>query len=253
MSKCRKRIWIKAPALGVSTLVGPPGPPGPPGAGVELPLSTDDVDYRGLVLTDVIDSLLYVPLTINSFNGSSTFERGQVLTSLAVTWSYNKPVQAQSITGSGVIPPILAAADRNVTLTLENVSTNRTITLTADDITGDATPPKTRTLSLAWYDGVYWGVATPGTYNSAFISGLANKQLRGSRQGSFNINVGAGQYGFVAIPQDMGAASFKTNGFNGGLSLQAVISYTNAFGFTKNYNLYRTENTNLGLTAVEIL
>jgi hypothetical protein len=256
MAECKKRFIIKANPLTQVGPTGPMGPAGPPGdAGIELPLSSDDVVYGEQTLTEVLDDLLYQALTINSFGGATTtYERGQVLTSLGVTWTYNKAIQTQTITGTGVTSPTLTVADRSKTLTLASISSDTTITLTADDDVTDARAAKTATMTLRWYDGVFWGVgAIPSPYNSAFILGLSNKNLRSSRQGSFSMNVGASQYGFIAMPVSMGAASFKTNGFNGGLSLEATISFTNAYGAVVDYNIYRTVNHSLGLTAFEIL
>lgn len=254
MEACKKRYIIKSPNLGNTGPQGPQGPPGP-AAELELPLSTDDVDYRGEVLTDVLDALLYQALVINSFVGTPTvYERGQVVNSIPLTWAYNKSVEVQTITGPFVIEPTLDPSDRNVTLGLSSANGDTTITLTADDVVGDGHDPITSVLQLRWYDGIFWGVgAVPGAYDSAFVLGLTYKNLRATRQGAFSLTVGASQYAFVAIPQDMGAASFKTNGFNGGLSLEAVIAFTNAQGATKNYNIYRTINHSLGFTAFEIL
>lgn len=258
-NRCKKKWILKAPTAMLQGPQGEPGPAGPPGEGtgteIELPLSSDDVDYRGQVLTDVLDELLYTPLVITTFTGAPlVYERGQVITSLAVSWAYNKAVETQTITGPGVTPPTLLASDRSKTLVLASVSSDRTITLEADDDISDSNNEKSDTITLRWYDGVYWGVgAIPGAYNSAFILGLSNKQLRSGRTGNFSLNVGTSQYAFVCIPVSMGAASFKTNGFNGGLSLQATISFTNAQGATVSYNIYRTINHSLGLTAFEIL
>jgi hypothetical protein len=251
---CKKRYIIKVPAPGAT---GPQGPQGPPGADgeVTLPISTDDVDYRGEVLTDVLDELLYQSLSIVTFLTAQTiFERGYVLSSLAVLWTYSKTIEEQTITGSEISEPVLAVDDRNVVLTVADATEDFTITLTADDVVGDSHAAKTATISLKWYDAVIWGVAaSPGAYDSAFVIGLTGKQLRATRQGAFTLTVGVDQYCYICMPQDMGAATFKTNGFNGGLSLQAVISFTNIYGATKNYNIYRTENPSLGLTAFEIL
>jgi len=252
---CKKKYIIKADPLTGIGPQGPQGPQGPAGPGVILPLSTDDVDYRGSVLTDILDQLTYTALVINSFTASPTnYEKGQVLTSVALAWAYNKAVTSQGITGTNVVPPTLNVGDRNKVVTLNNVSVNTTITLTADDNETDSHSPKTRQLTLAFLDKLYWGVSTiPGSYNSAFVLGLANKVLASSRQTSFSLSTGASEYIYVAIPAAMGTPTFKTNGFFGGLSLEASFNLTNASGYTSSYNLYRTDNESLGLTAVEIL
>jgi hypothetical protein len=254
---CKKKWMIKTPATltkGEKGDTGPVGPQGPAGE-VNLPLSSDEIEYGEQTLTEILDQLLYTPLEITTFSGAPlTYERGQVITSLPVSWAYNKAVESQSITGTGVTSPSLAVEERSKTLVLASISTNTTITLEADDETEDTNNAQTATLNLRWYDGVYWGVgAIAPTLNSAFILGLSGKNLRSSRQGSFSLSVGVNQRAYIAIPVSMGAATFKTNGFNGGLSLEATIAFTNSFGATVNYNIYATENHSLGLTAFEIL
>lgn len=252
MGSCKKKYIIKVdPFLSK----GPKGDKGDPGEGVELllPLSTDDVDYRGQVLTDVIDDLLYLDLVINSFAASpSIFEKGQVLTALAVNWSYNKPIESQSISGIGVTPPTLAVGDRNVNLVLDNVAINTTITLTADDDTGDSIPAKTRQLTINFYNKIHYGKAViPGAFNNTFILSLEGF-LQSNRNRTFNLTTGLNEYIWFILPVSYGTPSFTTNGFNGGFQLETVISHTNASGHTEDYAIYRSVNHNLGLTYVGV-
>jgi hypothetical protein len=171
-----------------------------------------------------------------------------------MTWAYNKAVQVQTITGPLVISPVLLPTERAKVVSLSNVSANTTMTLTADDDTTDDRPAKTYTVNIIFYSGVYWGIGVvPGAINSAFIMGLSNKQLRPTRTGSFTVAPGENQYIWFACPHAQGAASFKTNGFNGGLSLATTISFTNSYGFVEDYDVYRSNNPNLGSTFVEVL
>jgi len=252
MDDCKKRFVIKVdPFLSK----GEKGDKGDPGAGVELslPLSSDDVEYNGETLTDVLDGLLYEDLTINSFVGSpSTYEKGQVLTSVACTWTYNKAIETQTITGVDVTPPTLIAADRNKTVVLVNISVTTILTLTADDDTSDAIAAKTRTVTLNFYNKIHFGKAViPGAVNDAFVLSLQG-ELKANRLKEFNVTTGANEYIWFACPSAYGAASFKTNGFNGGLDLLSTFNHTNASGHTEEYSVYRSTNHNLGLTFVEV-
>lgn len=245
----KKRFLLKKP-LGL--VQGPPGPQGPPGSGsdIELPISSDDIDYRGVTLTQKLDDLSYVELVINSFaTPVVNFERGQVITSLGVTWSYNKGVVSQTITGP-ITPVSLTAAERSRTLAVSNQSSNFTLVLGALD---ERALNRTRNLSVNFLNKIYWGQANqPGSVNSAFILSLQN-ELKANRQKSFNVNLGANVYAWFAHPVSYGVASVKTNGFDGGFNAPITISFTNASGFTEDYYVYRSEFPNLGITNVEFL
>lgn len=230
---------------------GAPGVSG--GGGGSLPISTDDVDYRGDVLTDIIDSLLYLALTIDSFGAATlTYEKGQTLTSIQLIWSYNKAVESQSITGTNVITPTLLPADRTKLVSLSSITSNTIITLTADDSVSDGNAAKTRTATITFLNKIYYGKSVIGTVNSAFILALTG-ELKSSRTKSFSVSTAATEYIWFASPVAYGLPSFKTNGFNGGFDLNATINLTNASGHTESYYVFRSTNENLGVTAVDVL
>lgn len=218
------------------------------------PFSTDDINYGGDNLTAIIDQLLYKPLAINAFTATQTqFEIGTVLTSLGFNWTFNKAVESQTITGPRVVSPTLTVDERSKTVVLNNINSNEIITLTADDITDDDLPAIIRTLTLSFVHGIYYGKATqPGTVDSAFILGRT-KELKATRQKTFQVTTGVNEYIWFFSPVSYGLPSVKTNGFNGGLDNLGTISFTNSLGHVENYYILRSTNTNLGLTTVEIL
>jgi len=232
---------------------GPVGPQGPAGVSVTLPLSSDNVSYNGQTLTAILNQLLYVPLSVSSFVANTIlYELGAVLTSIQLTWAYNKAIATQSITGVGVTPPTLVSTDRTANVVLTSLASNTVITLTADDVTGDAIPPVTSTLSIQFLNGIYYGKSTiPGTINSAFIQGLT-KTLQATRNTNFSISTAANEYIWYAIPSTYGTPAFTTNGFNGGIDYITTISYTNILGHAENYDVYRSTNQNLGATTVGV-
>lgn len=246
----KKRYILREPPEFITGPAGPVGPQGPPGA-LTLPYSTNDGDYRGQNLTTVIDSLLYVNPIITSFVApAQPFEKGQVLTSINLTWGYNKAVVSQAIPGTAiVVAPTLLASDRAKTIVLNNANDDFVITLNGND----GTNVVGNNLLVSFKNKIYFGAAIiPGAMNSAFILSLPNN-FADNRLKTFTPNLGAATYGWVAYPTAFGLATFKVNGFDGGMDAPATVSFTNASGHTENYYVYKTTNANLGITDIQVL
>lgn len=253
MEQWKRRYILKVDASLSKGDKGDKGDPGDEGSGsIDLPLSSDDVDYRGDTLTDVLDNLLYVPLQIQAFTAlPSVYEKGQTITSIQFAWTLNKAIESQSITGSNITSPTLLISDR-AKLVTTNLTSTTIVTLTADDIDSDSNVPKTRTLTIEFLNKIYYGKSIIGTINNAFILALTG-ELKNNRTKSFNLTTGLNEYIWFASPVAYGIPSFKTNGFDGGLELITTLSFTNASGHTENYYVYRSTNHNLGLTNVDVL
>ena len=190
----------------------------------------------------MLDELLYKAITITSFNISKSIaELGEIVANLKLTWSYSKD-------------PVLQKLDNNI---LENnireyiidsdIVTNRTFRLEVND--GKTTVNKT--VAINFYNGRYYGVSNSETYDSAFILSL-NKTLTNSRACNFTVNCGPGQYIFFAIPTRFGTPAFSVGGFEGGFSLVNTLYYTNSFGYTESYDIYRSDYSGLGNTTVVV-
>lgn len=203
-----------------------------------------DVENRLLRLEGAVADLQYVEIVVGTFSASpSTAEVGSTVSSVALSWVVNKTPTELTLDGAAL----------SVEATSETVTgaftSNKTWTLKATDERG-ATSSKTA--SLSFLNGVYYGVATePAAYDSAFILGLT-KTLRSSKLTSFSVNAGSGQYIYYCLPKRMGTCSFKVGGFDGGFSLVDTISFTNASGYTEDYYVYRSDNAGLGQTTVTV-
>lgn len=200
-------------------------------------------------LKSVVDELLYVPISIDEFKSSVTSaEKGSTVTETTLSWTLNKDPEAVSIDGVAVEP--LESAD--YTLRDLAITANKKFTMSATD--GKKTV--TKDASINFYNGVYYGAATvPEAYNSAFMIALGKsgkKVLRGSKLTSFTVTAGAGEYIYYCLPVSMGACSFKVGGFDGGFDLVATLAYTNEYGHTEQYYIYRSANAGLGETNVEV-
>lgn len=113
---------------------------------------------------------------------------------------------------------------------------------------------RTANTNYTWAQKVFYGATTPGTYNEAFVEGLASNALATSTARTITLNITAGEYGYFAYRSAYSTPNFidQSTGFAVDMTfISNSISVTNTYGFTENYTLYRTTNTNLGsLTMV---
>lgn len=206
--------------------------------------SGEETENRLTALEQAIADLTYTAIAITSFSANpSTAEMGSTVSSLTLSWGVNKTPSALTLDGSA-----LTASTKTVNVT-GAFTANKTWTLKATDERGATS---TRTATLSFLNGVYYGVATePSAYNSAFVLGLT-KSLRSGKLTSFSANAGSGQYIYYCLPTRMGTCSFKVGGFDGGFSLIDTIEFTNASGYSENYYIYRSDNVSLGQTSVSV-
>ena len=203
---------------------------------------SDDHEGRLRTIESALDELMYKPITASLSLSRTLAEMGEIVTGLRATWSYNKSPTTQSFNGV-----TLANTVRSYDIT-DTVTTNKSYTLRASDGKTTISP----SVGINFYNGKYYGAtAIPSTYDSNFILTLTKKLVNG-RTGNFTVNCGAGQYIFFAIPARFGSPSFYVGGFEGGFGLVATISFTNSFGYKEDYNIYKSENGNLGNTTVEV-
>lgn len=192
--------------------------------------------------TQMLDELLYKAITINNFSISkSTAELGEKLIGLILSWSYNKTPIYQKLDNVLIDNEL-----RKYTIEKE-ISSNTSFKLEVSD--GKTTVNKTA--SINFYNGRYYGVSNSETYDSDFILSL-NKTLTNSRACNFTVNCGPGQYIFFAIPTRFGTATFSVGGFTGGFAKIATFNFTNKHGYIESYDVYKSENSNLGKITVNV-
>ena len=193
---------------------------------------------------DIAD-LKYVEIKISSINNNvGTVEMGSTVNSVTINWALNKAPVSQTVDGNSV-----DASARSTTLSGLALTSGKTYTVTATD---ERNATATASTSIVFYNGVYYGVTTDGaTVNSAAILALTRK-LQGSKGLTFTANAGAGQRIVYALPSRYGTPNFNVGGFDGGFSKTATISFTNASGYTENYDVWVSDNTGLGNTTVKV-
>jgi len=235
---------------GVPGPAGPQGPPGPPGTGTSFPIAASNISVTNpgyANLQEVLDYLLYVPLSITSFSAAtSVYLIGNSVSSLTFNWSINKTVLTKTITGPNTGTVNLTTSPTVVALSPSlnpgTVGANYTYTLTAND----GVDTETANQTIYFYNNVYFGDAVdPGAITSAFINGLGFT-TQGTRNKTVISNASGAQYAWFAHRVALGTATFTVGGFPGGFNSPVLVSHTNSAGFTEDYYVYRSTNPGIG-------
>jgi hypothetical protein len=153
------------------------------------------------------------------------------------SWTFNSPFASGSMAGSILRSGIGAAPTWTMTLNVTGASA------------------KSSAVTVTWLPRVYHGASVSGTYNAAFITGLASSNLQTSRVTTYTDNALAGQYLYFALPSSYGTPIFWSGGLQYAGSLEAsAVAVTNAQGIIQNYDLWRVSTTpGLGSTTVTVL
>lgn len=97
---------------------------------------------------------------------------------------------------------------------------------------------------------IYYGVSViPETYNSSFVRSLENQVASNSHLNSISTKPLVGEYIYYCVPASFGDCVFIYNNFVGGFSLIEEINFTNADGNTEAYNIYKSNQANLGVNG----
>lgn len=211
--------------------------------GTNLKLKLEDMSNQLAQLSRDVAELLYKVISITSFNNNrNVVEKGSRITSTHLSWSLNKRPNTLTLDGQSID---VSSTSKDVD---KLITDNTTFTLEATDERGARTSKQT---SIIFQNGVYYGVSNTDIKDSQGILSLS-KVLSDSRNRNINVNCGNGQYIYYCLPSRLGACKFVVGGFEGGFSKTATISFTNSQGFTENYDIYKSTNTNLGNTTITI-
>lgn len=237
---------------------GVPGPPGPAGdtpvRGEDYWTDADKQEIIGEVLAseavakiqkdiaDIRADMDYTPISITGIsNNIGTVEMGTAVPEMTVTWTLNKTPKTQRLGGEDIGVDV-----RSMTVSMAD---RKSVTLTVTD-ERDATASKSTGYNA--YNGIYYGAAAnPETLDSAFILALT-RTLSNTKGRTITVNAAEGQHIWYALPSRLGAVSFAVGGFSGGFDLVATFKFTNASGYTEEYNVYASAKTGLGETKVVI-
>ena len=215
--------------------------------------TADAVEYinDAISVTNVEDALnkliadyYYVAPSVTSFTATpagGTYEIGSTITApITFNWSYNKDITTQTLTDCTLTDNTIRTATYNT-----DITSNKTFTLSVSDGTKTAT----KSIAYSFTNKVWYGSAAEGTYDDAFILGLATGKLQTSKSGTYTVTVADREYFFIAMPQSYNNSDTltgKIGGFETDFSKVSTVSHTNASGYATNYNIYKSTNASLG-------
>ena len=211
----------------------------------------DAVNYRqlhGLSIDDLAAAFAIAGFSVTGTNVAAVVQVGTTLSSITAAATYvSGPPSTATISdtagGTWSISGPYASGSRAGTISSSTNNFSCTFTLTAYGPKG----AKTASVTIYWDPKVYHGPATPGTYNASFITALSSN-LQPSRACSFTDTMGAGQYDYYAAPSSYGTPTFIYGVLPGGWSLVASGVSVTSNGVTQNYDLWKSNQPNLGAT-----
>lgn len=179
-------------------------------------------------IKEALDYLLYEPLKI-TFQVSPTLVELNSLTNVYVSWGYNKPIISQELNGTAL--PL-----NNREQVFNNVNTTTTYTLkVSDDYKSYQASSK-----VEFVPAIYYG-------DSVEISSFSSCSKILSRSRKCDISGTFTKYIYILMPTTYGEPRFFVGGFEGGFQKLNQVQYNNI-----SYTIYRSDNSNLGQTIINI-
>ena len=199
-----------------------------------------DINTR---LDDVIKQVNEIlnPFDINTLTIDPSIAQIGSTVSVTVRWSYNQDIKTQTINDEEIETSL-----REITYDLISENTDYVLNATSNnDI------DKTKTISLKFYNGIYYGKSNNTNYNAQLISSLT-KVLSNSKNRTITVNASDGEYIYYCVPTRLGQCNFNVGGFDGGFDKVATIDYMNSNSYTEQYDIYKSTNAGLGNTTITI-
>lgn len=197
-------------------------------------------------LMDDVGNLKYIPISISSFtNDVSNAENGMVITDVTLKWTTNKTPTLLTLDGEQI-----SVTSNSIALSGLNIKTTSKWTLKATDERGNSAIKNTY---ITFMNGIFYGASSePDEYDSDFILGLTNKVLSNSKYSPISVDAGIGEYIYYCVPSSYGVSNFNVGGFDGGFKKIATIDFTNTHDYTVGYDIWKSDNQNLGNTTVKV-
>lgn len=201
---------------------------------LEATIGTKASETEAIEIRHRLDVLEHTGFAIKSYTASPDLcEMGSVNT-IQLDWELTGEAVSQNINGT----PVTGSPKF-----YSNVTKDTEYTLNVSD--GEATV--TQTVAVSFANRVYFGVAD----NTGDVSRL-NSELSNEPERQFKVNAGAGKYIIYASPTRLGEVRLFVGGIEGGFAEPEEQRIQNSNGYWENYLIYKSINTNLGETIVEV-
>jgi hypothetical protein len=210
--------------------------------------SYPSLDNVKKTLDNLLAKVYYVEPKIESFTmtpSTTEYEIGSTVNEVVFNWSYNKDVVSQTLTDCTLADETVRTATYSTP-----ISSNKTFTLNASD--GEKSVSSSK--SISFKHKIYWGSSsTTEDFTSAFILALSGKKFATSTKGSYSMNVGSGEYGYLCYPSTWSQVnSWWIGGFEVTTTDCGTIAFTNASGNTTTFRITRTTKSGLGSITAEV-
>lgn len=163
----------------------------------------------------------------------------------------NGPPTSSTITFSGWVTPLHLSSPFTSTTSVSSVhypAVAGTVVFTLNARKDSTTD--TDTITHTFVNRRFFDVTTlTGSYTEAQVEAL-DSELSNSKAKTFSLTAGSGEYLIWASPTRLGTVTFTVGGFEGGFNSPETVSLTNASGYTENYYVYRSVNSNLGTVNI---
>ena len=175
---------------------------------------------------------------------TATLEVGQTTTTPAFTATYNQTPPSVTLYDSINTTPVTISTITSFYST--HGFTRTTLGSVTFTLTAAYPTPSIAHTNISWLDRTYYGHLT--TFST--VSALQFSLLTSGYTGSYTITAATGEYLYFAIPTALGTPNFYVGGVEGGIALVSTTTYTNTYGVTVAYSIYKSDNPSLGTIAV---
>ena len=210
-------------------------------------------------IQEVLDALLYPlidPTLKLSVVGNTNFEIGSTVVRLAFSTeidlgSYDfYSIELLKNDSESVFTSFLHTNSIQITHNLHKNSTFKAKMVYKSDVLTSSI--YSNVVNINFLPRVYWGTSEIKTYDNSFVLGLENGTLTSTTQRNINVNASSTEYIYYVLPSSFSQPTFIVNGFEGGFIKEKTISFTNASGYTSNYDIWRSNQKNLGSLTVTV-
>ena len=210
-------------------------------------------------IQEVLDALLYPlidPTLKLSVVGNTNFEIGSTVVRLAFSTeidlgSYDfYSIELLKNDSESVFTSFLHTNSIQITHNLHKNSTFKAKMVYKSDVLTSSI--YSNVVNINFLPRVYWGTSEIKTYDNSFVLGLENSTLTSTTQRNINVNASSTEYIYYVLPSSFSQPTFIVNGFEGGFIKEKTISFTNASGYTSNYDIWRSNQKNLGSLTVTV-